>query len=351
MSDLNHRMDGDGGGTAEEEVVVRRLLEQAGPRPEVPPADLAAIKSAFRAEWRAHLRRRRIRRRQRRLLALAAALLLAAGIGGWWWSLRPRAGPGPVAQVVRLTGEVVFQAPAEAGSEPPAPLSAGTSIPVASVVAVGADSSGAVALRLETGPSVRIDSGSRVRLVSASILQLERGAVYVDSGPDPRRGAGVEIQTPLGVVTEVGTQFEVRLLGVDAALLRVRVREGEVRIEQGEAARSAAGGTEVTVDAGGTFTQGPLATHGAPWEWVSKAAPRLDIEGRTLREFLDWVARETGWEIRYADPELAASADTILLHGTLGNLSPDEAPAVVLPGAGLRSEVRDGVLVVRAGRG
>ena len=41
---------------------------------------------------------------------------------------------------------------------------------------------------------------------------LERGAVYVDSGVGPGRHPGsVGIHTPLGVVRDIGTQYEVRV--------------------------------------------------------------------------------------------------------------------------------------------
>ena len=63
---------------------------------------------------------------------------------------------------------------------------------------------------------------------------------------------------------------------------------------------------------------------------------------------VDALARETGWEIRYSDPSLARSAGTITLHGAMGPVTPDQAPEVVLRGAGLTSEIRDGI--VRAGR-
>jgi hypothetical protein len=77
------------------------------------------------------------------------------------------------------------------------------------------------------------------------------------------------------------------------------------------------------------------------------AAPGFEVEGRTLGELLAWVARETGWRVRFAEPELAAAADEIVLHGDFGDLRPDQAAFAVLPGAGLEGVLADGVLVVR----
>lgn len=329
---------------------MQRLMTQAGRRPEVPAEDLAKIKAAFRGEWEAFVRRRRAARFRRRTLALAAVLVATLGLAGWWWSIRPQAVHPPVARVVHLTGEAFLHLAQEAGGVRTARLAEGERIAAAPGAEIAVDGEGAVALELVEGPSLRIAPGSRLQLVSASVFHLARGAVYVDSGTGPHQAEAVAVRTPLGVVTDVGTRFEVRLLEADGGTLRVRVREGEVRIDGGGTAHSAGTGMEITLHADGEVSRSSVPAWGDPWQWVLRAAPRLDIEGRSLREFLGWVGHETGWEIRYADPEIAASADSILLHGSLGDLPPDQAPAVVLPGAGLRSELHGGALVIRPDR-
>ena len=85
-----------------------------------------------------------------------------------------------------------------------------------------------------------------------------------------------------------------------------------------------------------------------PWLWILEAAPPIEIEGRSLASYLEWVARETGWRIRYADRDLERSAETILLHGTIEGLRPDESLGVILEGSGLYHLTEDGaVLIVR----
>jgi hypothetical protein len=206
--------------------------------------------------------------------------------------------------------------------------------------------SGRAALRLVEGPSLRLDTGTRIRLVSATEVRLDHGAVYLDSSPASNAGdRQVSVRTPLGVVTDVGTQFEVRLLGEGEAL-RVRVREGEVRIAAGEASLSAAAGAEVSLRAGGSVERRHAAPYGPDWSWVLEAAPPLEIEGLSLQQLLARVARETGWTIEYEDEALAVSAGSVLVHGPAGGLAPDQALEVVLPGAGLRHRVVDGRLVI-----
>ena len=321
-----------------EEDEVRRLLEEAGPRAEVPPDALAEIKTAFRSAWREEVQRRQARRFlrvDRRFFALAASIVAVVGIGWWLWSYRPSADPGLAARVESTSGVVESQGARLAGGEE---VLAGAEIETA------AEPAGRAALRLAGGPSLRLDAGTRVRLVSASRIELDRGAVYLDSGGAAPQA--VAVRTPLGVVREAGTQFEVRLLGTGSAL-RVRVREGAVHIERGTASYPAAAGIELILHAGGAVTRRPLASHGSPWTWVLEAAPPLEIEGLTLQQFLDRVARETGWTIRYADEDLAASTGSIVIHGKVGHLRPDQALDVVLPGAGLSYRLVDGVVIVR----
>jgi hypothetical protein len=347
----------------EEEEQVASLLRQAGPRPEVPAADLAAIKHAFRAEWREHLRRR-VRRFPApggrspgwRPWALAAALLAALGLGWWLRTLGPPAGAGLAARLEGLSGVVTARAPGAEG-QPATRLVVGQEIPAGAELETEDAGEGAAAhaaLRLAGGLSLRLDAASRVRLASASRIELLRGAVYVDSGGAPRRGRAVAIRTPFGVATEVGTQFEVRLLGPGTSAMRLRVREGEVRIEAegapfSGAPYSAAAGVELTLHADGSVAREQVAGHGSPWRWALAAAPPFEIEGRTLLEFLHWVGRETGWRIEYADPGIEAQAGSIVLHGGIGHLTPEEAPGVVLPGAGLAHRLADGVLIVSHG--
>lgn len=351
MNELNTPQGGNGGGMEEEEEV-QRLLESAGPRAEVPPEDLAAIKRVFRAEWQEHVRQRQARRFSARsgrwLLAAAAAvaLLAAANIVSW---LRRPAPPGPlpwVARVESVTG-VVTARYSEGGGRP-VQLRAGMEVVSETELQTAGAAPGApghAALRLADGSSLRLDAGSQVRLARAGpwfLVDLDRGAVYLDSGAGSQT---VFVRTRLGNVRDIGTQFEVRLLEAGSAL-RVRVREGEVRVAKGGAAYPAVAGVELTLHADGEVTRRQVASHGTPWSWVLEAAPPMEIEGKTLEEVLDRVARETGWKIQYSDENLAASADSIVVHGTIGHLTPDQALDVVLPGAGLRYEVVDGVLVI-----
>lgn len=345
MSDHHDPTDARRISSAEDEELAR-LLEQAGPPGDVPAAHLASIKAAFRSEWQEHVAVRRAQRRALRVLPAAAAALLGAVLAGWWIL---DLGSEP-ARVETVVGPAVLHPPSAAGTG--TRLEVGTEVPAGAAVdttAARIGERGRTALRLKSGVSLRLDHDTRVRLVSAELVELERGAVYVDSGA-PARGP-VTIRTPLGTARDVGTQFEVRLFAGPASSqrMRVRVREGLVHVapesaEPRDESDVAAGG-EMIVYAGGAVESGRVSTFGGEWDWILDLAPPFGEEKSSLAELLAWVGRETGWTIRYEDALLAAAAAEIPLRGAVADVQPEEAPDLIRS-AGLVSRLEHGVLHV-----
>jgi ferric-dicitrate binding protein FerR (iron transport regulator) len=155
----------------------------------------------------------------------------------------------------------------------------------------------------------------------------------------------VTVETPWGEIEERGTQFEVRL--ADEAV-RVRVREGAVELASGDRSWEADAGAELLLTADGSLTRGSVPFHGQPWQWVQEIAPSFEIEGRTLGEFLAWVGRETGWQVRWREAGAAPRALGFVLHGSVESLPPEQALAAVLPTCGLAHRLDGGTVVVFA---
>jgi hypothetical protein len=344
------------GGVPEEDAV-RRLIEEAGPRPALPRDDLAAIETAARAEWgRRYADRRASSRHGLLWLGLAAAALVGA-IGVAWWAKRPgRTDSGgaltPVATVEVLTGVVRMRAADGADAVSLSSdslrrsLAAGTELETSD----RAGEAGRVALRMAGGASVRLDAGTRAKLVSEKLVALERGAVYVDSGSKPGQ-SDVAVRTAAGLFEELGTQFEVRVEDRgEGTVTRLRVREGRVALGREDGPVIAGAGQELVVGADGQVVAQPVAGSGPDWEWVLRAAPMLEIEGLKVREFLDWISRETGWRIELADREAASLADSVVLHGSIRHLTLAESPTVVLSSSGLEHRISGGTMIVFVAR-
>jgi hypothetical protein len=361
--------------TPERDDDVRELLELAGPRPPLPAEQLARMTAAARAAWRGGLEssteaneplvagptaapevepsQRPLRfptdagpeRRSRRplvaaLAALAATVALAIGISRWRDATVPL--PSQVA-MVEAAGQGATIATGDATA---LPLRVGGAVPAGSQLRTGAGPEGSVALRLSGGAALRIAAASEARLVAADTLDLERGALYVDTGTARPGGRAVVVRTDLGIARDVGTRFMVRLVEGGGRAFRVQVRDGSVAVERNRSREVAAAGEELTLRGDGSIERRRIDAFGDQWEWVLRAAPSFDVRGCNVVELLDWVSRETGWRIRFEDPELAEAATRIRFGGSIGHVSADRA-AEVLPGAGLTSELHNGTLVVR----
>jgi ferric-dicitrate binding protein FerR (iron transport regulator) len=315
-----------------EEDVTAQLLRLAGAPPD-PSADRTArVREAVHQEWSARLRRRRVRRRTGLGLIAAAAAVVVI-----WIARSPSVAVPPevTANVVRIQGRPLM-APDTRRTGSLVALAMSDAIHVNDVIETDGESR--ASLQTSDGTSARIDRASRVRFLSPPVLEVLVGGVYVVSAEGIR---GFEVSTPLGSLRDIGTQFEVR---VTPSLLRVRVRTGTVEIKKDAGMTTAAAGTEAIVTAGGIDVR-RVAAFGADWSWTTEVAPAFVIEGKPLRVFLEHVAAEEGWTLRY-DAGVADTAARTILHGSVAELKAEEAIGAVLASSGLDYRVRAGELLI-----
>ena len=233
---------------AQDDGAVESLLRLAGAREPVPADRMQRLKAGAHAEWRRQVstrRRRHVMRWSLGGLAAAAALVLA---------LRATMGLGP-ASPAAVAFMLVESLGGNARLATDADAQRGAFLKVGDRVAVGPSrlslEGGTAKLRLPGGSAVWVDRGSALRVTAVDVVVLDGGAVYIDS----RGTASLEIRTPLGVVRDVGTKFEVRLT---AAALRVRVRDGAVLVRRDQQQHDAGPGDEMLL---GGHRRGD-ATHG-----------------------------------------------------------------------------------------
>lgn len=331
-----------------DEADLERMMVEAGPFRDVEGADLGAIREAARTAWRSrYAGKASPLKTPLSWVLFAAAAVLIVGLAAVLRFLEvggEGAPPVAVAKLERWQGRVELrQAGTTLAAASHAALAAGVE------VVTGADlgSEGRAALRLGDHVALRLDSGTRLRFEGGQRLALLSGALYVDNfGAEP---GGVVVVTPAGELRDVGTQFEVRLGAFDdGATVRLRVREGEVVYARGSLEQRAAVGEELRISPAGRTTRARIPVYGSEWSWVVSAAPPLAIEGIKARQFLEWIARESGWRLDLADATATAIADRVVLHGSIDDLPVDEAPGAVLASCGLEHRVVDGVLIVTA---
>ena len=325
---------GDGGRD-----VLAELVRAAGSRPVPAEDDYQRVLAASRQAWQ---RAVRSRSRRRRHYALAAGVALVA-IGAAMVTQRaPTPSPAVFASTAVVEGQVRMLVPgadewlavAGAGSE------------WVSGARLRTSAGGRIALALSRGGSLRVNEATEMTLTSSGRLTLIAGTMYFDSGEAMGPGS-LEVVTRHGLVREVGTQFEVMS---DASALRVRVREGSVEIERERQSPGLTGaaGEQLRIDSAGAVDRSAFPAHDPEWSWAVALADVPPIDGRPLMDLLDWVARETGHELHFADPDAEDRARNVTLHGSLRDATPLEALDAALATTDLEHVVQDdGVVLIR----
>ncbi|MCI0417388.1 FecR family protein [bacterium] len=310
------------------------LLRMGGSRPSIPEDVRSRVQSAVHAHWKQNLNARS----QKKFLiffsgAIAASILICVLV--WQFMTRETANPVSVGIVENLQGTVLKDTKNE-------PLVRGGTLMSGTTLQSG--ETGRLLVRMLRGVSLRLDVNSRLHLKSESVYVLEQGAAYLDCN---RSGGSIALVTPMGTVRDKGTQFEVRL---QEGKMQIQVREGSVLLEQNGAEKTVAAGSRLIVDENGSAFFSTISSYGSDWNWISEVAPGFPMEGLSLIEFLNWVTRENGWSLQFAEPSMRDSASKVILHGSVKDLSPQQMLSAVLPVCGLTYSVENGVLAVKPGR-
>jgi ferric-dicitrate binding protein FerR (iron transport regulator) len=218
---------------------------------------------------------------------------------------------------------------------------------VGEVVRVGDNitAGGAALILLTQGGSLRVAEGSVIGVATASELHLKRGTIYVDKPAGLPNAGRLRVATRAGLVEHVGTEFEVFS---DEQIVRIRVREGQVRFSGATGVQLAPAGTELVAASDGQVTRQSVPTYGRDWQWTVALAPEFAIEGRSLDDYLQWISREMGRTVVFADARARMSAQRTILHGPIRSPATLDALAEILSSTSLTYELADGVIRVHS---
>jgi len=318
---------------------VAALVGAAGKRPQPPQDAYEQVFAAAHDAWHGKLRARRARVTTFALAASVATVAIAAAVV---MQLVSRDAQPVVASAGIIQGDVLIR--------PPGASTWRSLGDLREAIVVGTQlrttDAGRLALELPGAASLRIDVGTELTLSATTELELSAGTIYIDSGTELLDSA-FTVTTPYGTVRDIGTQFEVST-APDA--LRVRVRDGAISLDSDLATTSILGsaGEQLSIDSSGSVERDFFSPFGSAWEWVETLAGAPDVEGISLMAFLDWVARESGRELRFDAPVTETRVRTVTLHGDASNLSPMEALDVMLSTTDFEFSLRaDGAIVIR----
>jgi ferric-dicitrate binding protein FerR (iron transport regulator) len=318
---------------ARKEIAMERLIRLAGARPSPSPAGRDLARDAARAAWRETVADRVRRRRLAWLVpALAAAALLVIVM-----LPREQVRPTPAIDVAQLTAGSVAVEDSSGGDS----RLAAASETFHAGQALRTSAGDVASLRLAGGGELRLNANTLIRLVDRRRFALDRGHIYLDSGHSG--GSTLVVETIAGELTDVGTRFDVAL---DGEQVRIRVREGAIRLAGSGRQATAGVGQQLVASRGGAATTSTTALYGADWSWLARAAP-FTIEGATLDGFLRWVEREGGRRVEFVDPAVRSALGTTRLHGSVAGVTTEEALDVVLPASGLSHTIDGDRILIR----
>jgi len=241
---------------------LQELLREVGARKEPSAEASRSVEAAVHAEWRAMIEERRSTRR-RNAWGIAAGIALVAGAGILTLQLSGPDAPD-VATVARVEGHLLAGPRADGLQVRP------PGVPVRKGDVLRTDDRSRVALALPNGISMRLDRNTVVTFAAVDRVELDAGALYIDSRNDPSRVTSFTVQTAAGSVRHVGTQYQVRSQSDGIA---VGVREGTVLIEHESGSSLGSSGESVRVTRRGEIRRTALSTQDPSWAWAAATAP------------------------------------------------------------------------------
>jgi len=314
-------------GREEDDPSIERALTTALSTEPLGDETLERVRATVMNEWRAANPPSRFDRKGRWIAASAAAVVAALAVGFIVQRAGDAAVVGTVARLddggIDVRGRFWRHWTAHVGDA----LKTGETLTV----------HGPVLLSLIQGGTLRVAAGTVLNLTGGVEVSLAHGLVYLDVPPSIKSSTPLRILTRAGAIEHLGTQFEV--LSNEGAV-RIRVREGKVRLVGHAGTVVATAGTELLASVRGGISQRSVETYGRDWLWVAALAPDYDIEGRPLIDFLQWVSRELGRRVEYADAHAHDVAAHTIMHGSVRGREPLEALADVLATTSLTYEMR-----------
>ena len=203
-------------------------------------------------------------------------------------------------------------------------------------------------ISISNGGTLRIAADTVLEITGETNASLQRGQIYVDLPPGATAKSPFQVATRAGIVEHLGTAFEVLS---SPQIVRLRVREGRVRLRGDTAEVIVEAGTELTATKAGVVSRRSISTYGRDWLWVAALAPDYEIEGRPLLGFLEWASRELGRPLQFSDAHAREVAERTILHGSVSGREPLDALASVLATTSLSYEIRGNTIWIQSGRG
>jgi hypothetical protein len=310
--------------------ILPELLRHADVRENAPEVAKQRIKIQLKAQWR----QKNSQRKKRKIwlvsgsFATAFSVLMLLIVNGQMFSDNQTANKVLLA---RTQGEVKTSLSNDGDVSNAAGL---LILPAGTMIETLND--GLATLTLQTGGNLRLHNNSQLIINENNEFTLAFGTVYFDSGKDnlnianskitgsdntsPHFGA-ITIKTLHGNIQDIGTQFQV---SSNKNTLQVSVREGLINLHNDQGTQVVNQGFQLTGQSSGIFEKSIISPQDPSWQWVNEAAPKFSLEGKSLHQFLVWIAREHALTLQFSEKHTEKLSQFIILHGDIEGLTLDQ---------------------------
>lgn len=328
------------------DIALGKLIEMAGERPEIPLSVESRVYHNVQKEWRSAT----AERTGEKIYDKVHKTWLRDRVRGALlrWSLPVMVAASMLVAVFVFTDPATQSAPSVASvsrvvavNASDLPFAEGAKIYPGQIIETTA--SQGMSLLLSRNESLRIDEKTQLRVDGDGQFTLLAGRIYADTGQFAYRGRALRVDTAFGVVTDVGTQFSV---ASDSESLIVAVREGRVDVSNESQTTSARLGEQLLVRSGEEPAITAIDTHDPAWAWAADLAPVFDISNRSLMDFLNWAARETGRELQFGSDEVRMFAMRTDVHGSIEGLTPEQALSAILATTSVNHRIETDKVVI-----
>lgn len=176
---------------------------------------------------------------------------------------------------------------------------------------------GYATLTLQTGGNLRLSHHTQLIINKNNEFTLAFGRIYFESAISSRNKYPIIIHTIYGDIEDIGTQFQV---SADSKQIQMSVREGSIKLTTDKGNHQLPQGHQLIRLADGSSTKSKISATDKQWQWVNDAAPKFNLEGKSMLKFLLWVTREHGLTLKFADTHIEKLAQLTILHGDIDGL-------------------------------
>jgi len=176
-------------------------------------------------------------------------------------------------------------------------------------------------LHLADQSEIRIAANSEF-MAQANLIELKYGQLYHDTD-DALIAAPLTILTDQGSVQHIGTRY---LVSSEQGEVKVAVRSGKVKITSAvddQSDQILENNQMASIKTNTPAEINTISAYDELWDWTFTAQAKFDLNNRSLYDFVNWYARQTGLNIEWQNLESASKR--VRLQGNINNMSPEQA--------------------------